>query len=105
MTNLHWLAWPHFCRETRSDSPAAVDHPLLVHPSAARQFTGNDQAHDLFIDPLAQSFFYVAFRVGTSQQSTYTTSLIYLVSGAGDAAENARSNVARSALGKSETAT
>ncbi len=44
-------------------------------------------------------------RVGTSQQSTYTTSLIYLVSGTGDAAENARSNVARSALAKSETAT
>jgi hypothetical protein len=31
-------------------------------------------------------------------------SLVYFVSGTGDAAENARSNVARSALGKSETA-
>jgi hypothetical protein len=30
--------------------------------------------------------------------------LVYFVSGTGDAAENARSNVARSALGKSETA-
>ncbi len=37
--------------------PQPVDHPLLVYPSAARQFTGNDQAHDLFIDPFAQSFF------------------------------------------------
>jgi len=33
-----------------------------------------------------------------------TISLVYLVSGAGDPAENARSNDARSALGKSETA-
>jgi hypothetical protein len=33
-----------------------------------------------------------------------TTSFIYLTSGVGEPAENARSNVARSALGKSETA-
>ena len=33
-----------------------------------------------------------------------TTSLVYLTSGIGDPAENARSNSARSALGKSETA-
>jgi hypothetical protein len=33
-----------------------------------------------------------------------TISLVYLVSGDGDPAENARSNDARSALGKSETA-
>jgi hypothetical protein len=33
-----------------------------------------------------------------------TVSLVYLTSGAGDAAANARWNAARSALGKSETA-
>jgi hypothetical protein len=34
-----------------------------------------------------------------------TVSLVYLTSGTGNPAENARSNVARSAAGRSETAT
>ena len=34
-----------------------------------------------------------------------TVSLVYLTSGAGDPVENTRSNVARSAAGRSETAT
>jgi hypothetical protein len=38
-------------------------------------------------------------------QEDRRTRSVYLTSGAGAAAENARSNVARSALGKSETAT
>ena len=40
-----------------------------------------------------------------SQLQTRRSLSVYLISGAGAAAENARSNVARSALGKSETAT
>jgi hypothetical protein len=40
-----------------------------------------------------------------SQLQTRRSLSVYLISGAGAAAENARWNAARSALGKSETAT
>jgi len=47
----------------------------------------------------------LGLRIRTSQPKTRRSGSVYLTSGAGAAAENARSNVARSALGKSETAT
>jgi hypothetical protein len=46
-----------------------------------------------------------ALRIRTSQLKTRRSLSVYLTSGAGGAAENARSNAARSEVGKSETAT
>jgi hypothetical protein len=56
---------------------------------------------DFYADTIASPFGLTGQDVGAENQ---TTSLVYLTSGTGDPAENARSNSARSALGKSETA-
>jgi hypothetical protein len=78
--------------------------------------------HDLFTDPFAQSPLtqlfkildqhkrcacqpaHLGLRIATPQTERWTTSLVYLISGAGDPSENARSNEARSSEEMSETA-
>src|ERR1700722_2813312 len=114
--------YPDRLAERGSTHPQPVDHPFLVHPSAARQFAGEDQANDFFIDPLAQSslsqFFNILdqhkgcacrpARLGLTDRDVpaehEAIALAYLTSGAGDSSENARSNDARSSGGMSETA-
>src|SRR6266851_7366311 len=46
--------YPDRLAERGSAYPQLVDHLLFVHPSAARQFAGDDQAYDLLIDPFTQ---------------------------------------------------
>jgi hypothetical protein len=77
--------------------------------------------HNLFIDSLAQRLLRIfsRFLIGISHTPAsqpvwltdrdvpakrQTISLVYLISGAGDPSENARSNDARSSGGMSETA-
>jgi hypothetical protein len=98
-----------------------VDHPLLVDPIATRQLparirrTTSSQIRSRRVLFGGSSVFLISINDAPDSGPIWAygsqraaerpmMSLVYLVSGAGDPSENARSNVARSSEGMSETA-
>src|SRR5579863_2033473 len=55
--------YPDRLAEGGSTHPQPVDHPLLVQPSATREFAGQNKANDFLIDPLAQSSLTQLFKI------------------------------------------